>query len=188
MISLNLRNSVRLLLGAVWLAGQIFIIFYPQVPMIQRPAHLMLALGLVVLWKPMDVRWIGERLSRLMDFLLFSGVVASTIYYLLAAQRLTERMEGIDEIFSSDIVFGIVTIVVMLECVRRVVGWSLLGVLIVFLFYGFQGRFFPGWLKFQGFGYEEMIEILTMTANGILGITTETSLQFVFYKSFDCCF
>ncbi len=176
-----LVTTIRAILGAIWLAGQIYIIFYPQIPMIQRPLHLMLALGLVVLWKPLAIRWIGPRISRFVDLLLLSGVVASTGYYLFAANRLTERMESIDDIFVSDIAFGIITVMVILECVRRVVGWSLLGVLIAFLFYGFQGRWFPGWLKYQGFGYEEMIEILTMTANGVLGITTETSLQFVFY-------
>lgn len=176
-----LVNSVRLFIGAIWLAGQVYIIFYPTIPMVQRPLHLMLAMGLVILWKPHSVRWIGKGVSRVIDTVLFAGVIGSTIYYLYAANRLTERMEGIDDIFQSDIVFGIITLFVLLECVRRVVGWSLLGVLLAFLVYGFQGRLFPGWLKFQGFGHEEMIEILAMTANGILGITTETSLQFVFY-------
>lgn len=178
---MTLLSSVRLFIGAIWLSGQVYIIFYPTIPMIQRPLHLVLAMGLVLLWKPHSIPWIGKSISRVIDAVLFVGVIGSALYYIYAADRLTERMEGIDDIFRSDILFGIITLVVLLECVRRVVGWSLLGVLLVFLFYGFQGSLFPGWLKFQGFGYEEMIEILTMTANGILGITTETSLQFVFY-------
>ena len=178
---MSLLKSVRLFIGAIWMAGQVYIIFYPTIPMIQRPLHLLLAMGLVILWKPHSVRWIGKGVSRVIDAVLFVGVIGSTLYYLHDANRLTERMEGIDDIFQYDIVFGIITLIVMLECVRRVVGWSLLGVLLAFLVYGFQGQLFPGWLKFQGFGHEEMIEILTMTANGILGITTETSLQFVFY-------
>jgi TRAP-type uncharacterized transport system fused permease subunit len=39
----------------------------------------------------------------------------------------------------------------------------------------------PGWLNFSGFGIEAVVEMLTMSLNGILGITTETSVQFVFY-------
>ena len=161
---MSLLNSVRLFIGAIWLVGQVYIIFYPTIPMVQRPLHLMLAMGLVILWKPHSIRWIGKGVSRLIDAVLFVGVIGSTMYFLHSANRLTERMEGIDDIFQFDIVFGIITLVVLLECVRRVVGWSLLGVLLAFLAYGFQGRLFPGWLKFQGFGYEEMIEILTMTA------------------------
>jgi len=45
-------NSVRLFIGAIWMAGQVYIIFYPTIPMVQRPLHLMLAMGLVILWKP----------------------------------------------------------------------------------------------------------------------------------------
>ena len=50
-----------------------------------------------------------------------------------------------------------------------------------FLAYGFLGPWFPGWLKFQGFDPELYIEILTMTGHGLMGITTETSVTFVFY-------
>jgi TRAP transporter 4TM/12TM fusion protein len=69
----------------------------------------------------------------------------------------------------------------LLEGVRRCVGWSLLGLLLFTLGYGFAGRWFPGWSRFSGFSLEDATEILTMTANGVLGVTTETSVQFVFY-------
>ena len=61
-------------------------------------------------------------------------VVAGTAgYYLLSASRLTERIEGIDEIFAVDVACGILLILLLLEGVRRAVGWSLLSVLIIFL-------------------------------------------------------
>jgi TRAP transporter 4TM/12TM fusion protein len=177
----NLVTSLRIIIGTIWLFGQIFIIFNPFVPMVQRPMHLMLAMGLVILWKPLTLSWISDRFSRIIDIILFSGVVASTMYHIYSAARLTSRMETIDDIFPYDIVFGVIILIVLLECVRRVVGWSLLGVLLIFLSYGFLGSIFPGWLKFGGFDYKEMVEILFMTANGVYGIPNECSLQFVFY-------
>jgi TRAP transporter 4TM/12TM fusion protein len=39
----------------------------------------------------------------------------------------------------------------------------------------------PGWLQFQGFGFAEFIEIMTMTGHGLFGLTTETSVNLVFY-------
>lgn len=178
---MKLVTSLRVLIGTIWLFGQIFIIFNPFVPMIQRPMHLMLAMGLVILWKPLTLCWISDRLSRIIDVILFSGVIGSTMYHIYSAARLTSRMETIDEIFRYDIVFGAITLIVLLECVRRVVGWSLLTVLLFFLSYAFLGSIFPGWIKFGGFNYEEMVEILFMTANGVYGIPNECSLQFVFY-------
>jgi len=172
---------MRLTLSLIWLAGQIYIIYYPMLPLIQRPLHLLLALALVILWKPLKSKQLGTRICRLIDLVLLTGVVAATVYYMESAYRLTERMEGIDDILMRDVAFGIILVFIMMECVRRVVGWSLLGVIIAFLFYAFAGQWFPGWLHFGGFGLTEMVETLSMTANGVLGVTTETSIQFVFY-------
>ena len=69
----------------------------------------------------------------MIDLILLVGVVATAIYYLESATRLTERMEGIDDILVRDVIFGIVLVLIMMECVRRVVGWSLLGVILAFL-------------------------------------------------------
>jgi TRAP transporter 4TM/12TM fusion protein len=174
-------SVIRILLGTVWLAGQLYIITFPSIPMIQRPLHLMTAMALVILWTPLDAGRLGRMAGRIVDLLILASIAATTVYYMIEANRLTARMEGIDEVMTHDIVFGTVVIVVLMECVRRVVGWSLLGVIVAFLFYGFFGSWFPGWMEFSGFSFAEVIENFTMTANGILGITTATSVHFVFY-------
>lgn len=174
-------NGLRFLIGLGSLGFQLFIIFYPQVPMFQRPLHLTLAIILVILWTPLESARLGRKLCGLIDALLILVAMATLVYYMQDIVRLTSRMETIDDIFLYDKVLGLAVILVLLEAVRRIVGWMLLGVILFFLFYAFAGQWFPGWLAFQGFGFGEMIEILTMSANGILGITTATSVQFVFY-------
>jgi TRAP transporter 4TM/12TM fusion protein len=170
-------------LGAIclaWLGFQIWILFYPQPPLVQRPVHLISALAVLYLARPLFAD--GPRLWRnLTDGLALTGIAAFAVYIALSASRLTERMETIDPVFAYDVVCGLVVLLLLFEGVRRTVGWSLLSVLLVFFAYGFLGAVFPGWLYFRGFGIEEATEILTMTTNGVLGITTATSLQFVFY-------
>jgi TRAP-type uncharacterized transport system fused permease subunit len=90
-------------------------------------------------------------------------------------------MEGVDPVLPQDVAFGILIVVLLLEGVRRAVGWSLLNVLLVFLGYAVMGSYLSGWIGFSGFTLDEIIEILTMSTHGILGITTDTSVQFVFY-------
>ena len=90
-------------------------------------------------------------------------------------------MEGVDPVLAVDIVFGLLLLALLLEGVRRAVGWPLLAVLLAFLAYGFAGAWMPGWLNFSGFELSEAVEILTLSLNGVLGITTSTSVQFVFY-------
>ena len=176
-----LVRVARVVLGLAWLAFQLYIISYPQAPLVQRPLHLVLAMALLLLWTPLVSGRAPRGVTSLIDGVLLLGVLAAGAYYLVSATRLTERMEGIDPILTLDMVFGVLVVVILLECVRRVVGWSLLSVLLLFLAYAFVGEWAPGWLRFSGFEFEQTVEILTMSLNGILGITTETSLQFVFY-------
>ncbi len=181
---MNLAKNVdqlRFLFGLSSIGFQVFIIFYPQVPMFQRPLHLTLAIILVLLWTPLESERLGPKIRGVIDAVLVGVAVSALVYYMQDIERLTSRMETVDDVFLYDKIMGFALILVLLEAVRRIVGWMLLGVILFFVLYAFAGKWFPGWLAFQGFNFEEMIEILTMSANGILGITTATSVQFVFY-------
>ncbi len=173
----TLVRMLRIVLGLGWIAFQTYIVFYPQAPLVERPFHLVFAVILLFLWTPLP----AARGGRFGDVAVIVSAFATGVYYLLSSQRLSDRMEGIDPIFGVDVFFGILAVLLLLEGVRRTVGWSLLGVLLLFLGYAFVGDWFPGWLRFSGFGLEETVEILSMSLNGILGITTDTSVRFVFY-------
>ena len=164
--------SPRWLVAAAWLAFQLYILYDPLPLQISRPVHICLALATVFLWR---------NSGPLMDWALLGATAAVLGYYLWAWRRLYERMENVDAVLPVDLAMGTLVLLVIAEAVRRVVGWSLLWVIIGFVAYGFLGRWFPGWLSFQGFGYELFIEFMTMATHGILGITTETSVNFVFY-------
>jgi TRAP transporter 4TM/12TM fusion protein len=164
--------SPRWLIAAAWLGFQLYILYDPLPLQIARPVHICLALATVFLWRGTN---------RFVDWSFLSAIGAVLVYYLWSWQRLYERMENVDVVLPVDLVMGTLVLLVIAEAVRRVVGWGLLWVIIVFVAYGFLGRWFPGWLSFQGFGYELFIEFMTMATHGILGITTETSVNFVFY-------
>ncbi|HET7671509.1 MAG TPA: TRAP transporter fused permease subunit [Burkholderiales bacterium] len=163
---------LRRALGFAWFAAQMTIAFSPQIPMLERTLHVMVAMLLVFLWLPRQ-RWL--------DALLVAAAAATTVYYALNFRYLTERMENVDPVLPVDQVFGLLTLILLLEAVRRVLGWNLFAVVMVFIVYGFTAHWMPGWLHFHGFGFAEFIEIMTMTGHGIFGITTETSVNIVFY-------
>ncbi len=178
-----------LVLGLSWVAFQTLIMFYPQQPLIQRPLHLGFALALTILWRPLR-RTRRAKLAPVIDGVLVVSVVAIVAYFMAAADRLVGRMEFVDPILAVDVAFGVLTVVILLECVRRVIGWSLLGVILAFLVYAFLGKVWSGWVhvewvpelfRFSGFTLSEAAENFTMKANGVLGITTYTSVLFVFY-------
>ena len=176
----TLRPILRLVLGIGWIAFQVYVLFQPQAPMLERAVHLTLAATILFLWFPARSERFRQ-LLRVLDVLVLSSALGVGAYYSLSARRLAERMEGVDPVFAVDILVGILLVALLLEAVRRVVGWSLVAVLVAFLAYASVGQWAPGWLRFSGFGLQEAIEILSMSLNGILGITTATSVQFVFY-------
>jgi len=169
--------AFRSALALAWLVFQMYIMFEPLHPMVARSTHVFIAIVAAFLWQPL-----GERAwQKALDWLLMLAAFATLGYYLVSQNRLIERMENVDPVLLQDMVFGILAILLILEATRRVIGWSLLGVILGFIAYGFLGPWFPGWLKFQGFDPELYIEILTMAGHGIMGITTETSVTFVYY-------
>lgn len=175
-------NSWVLLAVCVsWLAFQLYLLFHPIQPILARPFHLCFALAAFYLWdwkqKPRNTA-LRTMACNIMPLAIVS---ATALYYLLEANRFTTRMEGVDPVFARDIVFCLLLLLTLLEAVRRTVGWSLLSVIILFVFYGFAGPYFPGQLAFSGLSLREFTEIMAMSLEGLFGITTQTSLELVFY-------
>ena len=166
--------------GCVFIAFQAWILDAPQQPLFERPIHLGAALILLFLYKPL-----GGPLPRAarvaIDLMLIAASVAVTAYYLVDFDRLTSRMENVDPVLGRDILAGIALVALLLEGARRAVGMILVYVLVVFIAYAFWGNLLPGWIGFRGFGLPAAIEISTMSTAGVLGITTSTSVGFIFY-------
>ncbi|MDA7510529.1 TRAP transporter fused permease subunit [Verrucomicrobia bacterium] len=186
----NWRNSALTLVGAFWIGFQIYILIRPQMPLVERPIHLVCALAILLLVHPLVSSGVLKWPSRLFEALFAIGIISTLIYYLTQGTRLSERMEGIDEVLLIDKIMGGFLLIALLEGVRRLIGWMLLSVLLLFIGFAFVGQWLPDWtsdsripelFQYDGMLYEELLESLTMTANGLLGITTSTSVGLVFY-------
>lgn len=170
--------SPRYVVALAWLVFQLYILYDPLLLQVARPMHICFAVATVFLWQPLEGSGIWRRVT---DWLLLIATFSVLGYYLLDFNRLYTRMENVDDVLNRDVLFGVLALGIVFEAARRVVGWSLLWVIIGFVAYGFLGRWFPGWLYFQGFEFRLFIEIVTMATHGILGVTTETSVNFVWY-------
>jgi len=173
---------IRFLLSLTWIAFQVYIIVNPAVaPMVQRPLHVMFAVSLVFLFRPLRAKGPLQLPLRVGDLLAAAAPLAIGAYFLRHAQRLQTRIIMIDPVFPADVLLCILLVVLLLEGVRRTVGWSLLAVVGFFLLYGWFGRLFPGWLRFDGIHLNDYAEMLFLSDSGIFGIPVETSLLYVFY-------
>ena len=188
----NTVLNTRFVLGMVWIVYQAIILLHPVHPMVQRFSHLVFALAVLMLGRPLepDIKNLGTRTRKGLDAGLFVCLVSVTIYFIFSIERLSTRMEAVDPIYPMDVILSLLLILLVMECVRRVVGWSLGAVILVFLGFGFVGRLIPSWtqwswlpelFKFSGFTLSEAVENFALTPNGLLGVTTATSVNFVFY-------
>lgn len=174
-------KSLAFVVGLALTAFQIWLLFNPQQPLFERPVHLVAALILLFLYQPLQITAFPNWLNRAIDVALIALTLAVGWYYLAGFERLTTRMENVSPIFPIDIAAGAALVFLLLEGSRRAVGWILVWVLLAFIAYAFYGNVLPGWLKFRGFDVEAATEITTMTTAGVLGITTSTSVSFIFY-------
>jgi TRAP transporter 4TM/12TM fusion protein len=178
--SMRIFRDVRFWIGLALVGFQYWILIHPQPPLVARPVHLVLALLLVFLWNPLtDVR-MPVWLRRGIDAVIIGGTAAFTIYYWLSLTRIQDRIENVDAVFTQDIVFGVIFVLLLMEGVRRTTGWILVWVILAFIAYGALAFVLP-FGGFRGFALGEFVEILMLTTSGIFGVTTETSVTFVFY-------
>lgn len=173
-------STVTAVIAIGWVIYQVYIFLYPQVPLIQRPIHVVFALALTFLAIPLTKGDFGKKL-RWMDwvFAAFAGCIG--LYFVLDSDRLLNRMAYIDPVLTRDSILCLIFTGFLLEGTRRTAGISLFYVLAFFIVYAFLGSWFPGWLQFKGMNFEQFTDIMFLSDNGIFGIPAGVSVDFIFY-------
>lgn len=79
-----------------------------------------------------------------------------------------------------DMFFGIVSIVLIFELTRRVVGWPLLIIAFAFLAYCFFGQHLPSPFSHRGYDLERIATTLFMSKNGLFGVPLKVTTNFIY--------
>jgi len=115
--------------------------------------------------------------GRVLGWLLgLTGFVFSLYHWVFEAD-LTQRA---GELIPMDWVIGVVTVVLVFEAARRVMGWGLPIICGVFLLYGLFGQYLPGDLAHRGFGVDQIVSTLGFGTEGIYGTPTYVSSSYIF--------
>lgn len=78
-----------------------------------------------------------------------------------------------------DLLFGTITILLVLEATRRTVGNALLILVVAFLVYAFVGPWLPPPFTHRGYDLTRIVGQLYMTLEGIFGVPLEVSATFI---------
>ena len=144
--------------------------FSPLSSSIVRAVHVGFLLVLVfVLYPPLRERWLGWATG--------AAAFAAALYHWVFEADLVQRA---GDMTSSDMVVGIVTIVLVFEAARRIMGSALPLICLAFLLYGLFGQYLPGDLAHRGYGLDQIVSQLGFGTEGIYGTPTYVSSSYIF--------
>ena len=103
--------------------------------------------------------------------------VATALYQWVFEADLIQRS---GDLTTSDIVVGLILIILVFEAARRVMGIALPIICGVFLAYGLLGEYLPGELAHRGYGYDQIINQLAFGTEGLYGTPTYVSATYIF--------
>jgi TRAP transporter 4TM/12TM fusion protein len=84
------------------------------------------------------------------------------------------------DLTTADMVVGTLTIVLVFEAARRIMGFALPLICLMFLAYGVFGQYLPGELAHRGYGLDQIVGQLGFGTEGIYGTPTYVSSSYIF--------
>jgi len=83
--------------------------------------------------------------------------------------KFPEISNSLGDIYTERVILGSITVILLAEACRRLVGWPLVIIASVFIFYAFFAYLFPGDFYGRGWSIGRLATYLYLDANGIIG-------------------
>lgn len=160
-----------------WSLYQLYIVLDPTNSAYVRSIHL--AFAMVLAFSMYAIRKINSLKSTITWYdLLFAALGATVVLYQWYAYTDLAMRSG--SWTSLDVIVGVLTILIVLEASRRVMGLPLMCVAIVFLAYDHFGPYLPDIIAHKGASLNKIVGQMVLTTEGIFGVPLGVSASFVF--------
>ncbi len=158
-------------LGAGLSLFAIFWVFQPLAPQVYRPAFLAVALLLTF------VVFGRAKRPTAADYVV-AVLALLAIGYAVFTPDLVRRAARPETL---DILFGVASILLVLEATRRTTGWALPGICLAFLFYAYFGGLLPDWTQIghKGYGIDRIVGQSYMGLEGIFGVPLDVAATYI---------
>ncbi len=148
----------------------------PIIRQVHLARHLLFILVLSFMLYPGTSRSLRRASPSLWDLILVIASVAALGYILVDFEAFIYRSYQMTVL---DKIFGVITILLVLEATRRTVGIALLITVIAFLAYAFVGPWLPEPWTHKGYDWVRIVGQLYITLEGIFGVPLEVSATFI---------
>ncbi|WP_059104503.1 TRAP transporter permease [Shouchella shacheensis] len=145
--------------------------------LIHRSFHVSIVLILVFLLYPPFKKAAKNQTIPWYDVLFAASALSTTVYIMYAYDDLVQR-GGLPN--TVDLIFGTILIVLVLEAARRLTGWGLPALAILFLLYGLFGRELPGIFRHRGYEWQDLVNFMYVTTEGVYGTAIGVSATYIF--------
>jgi len=167
------------LIAIAWSLFQVYAVLVGFLhPLILYPIHVTFAVSLVFLNFPASKE---KKAGKVLDAFLVIFTFAIGLYLILNFPRFSTRIPFVHSPTSLDILFGVSLVVLLMEASRRTVGLSLTIIALLFIAYGFAGKYMPGLLAHRGLPLDRFVDLQVLSPNGIFGLPIGVSAELVFY-------
>jgi len=149
--------------------------FGPPFAVLFRNIHWMLLAVLIFLVYPIRKKRVTSR-PGLFDLLCVALSLVVGFYLWLNWSAIAARAGAP---ITADIILGALLVLLVFEAARRTVGWPIILVSVLFLFYAYFGQAMPGMLAHRGYSIARIFPYLYLTDAGIFGIPLGVSARFI---------
>jgi len=168
-----LGTVIRRVAGGIAIAMSLYHMWFaasaPPEAMIFRGTHLLFALVLVFLYVPV-LRREGPRRLLWLDLAFVVASAVAVGYIFVTYDSIVNRIIYIDELTAWDKAMAVLTVVLVLDASRRMIGWALPVTAMVFLGYA---------LTWGGVKVPALLEQMYLSTDGIFGSTLGVSASYV---------
>jgi TRAP transporter 4TM/12TM fusion protein len=98
-------------------------------------------------------------------------------YFVLKYPEMVTRAGAASQ---SDLVMGVLAVLIALEITRRATGWILTGLGLLAILYTFEGPRMPGLLRHGGYSLERFSATMYTSFNGVFGVVADIFATYVF--------
>ncbi|HEY8541126.1 MAG TPA: TRAP transporter fused permease subunit, partial [Pseudothermotoga sp.] len=188
----ELRGWQRWVVGVWLVATALFHLYTATVgilqPRLQRGAHLLLLLPMAFLLYPATKKSPKDRFTVLDITLAILSTIPS-LYLMIYNNSLNMRFERVDPLTTTQIILGIIIIILLLEAIRRAVVPAMTILLIAMMAYVYIAPYLPGifYNKPMKLGrFVEMFYLITDSGiyGSITGISATVVAMFVIFGAF----
>ena len=149
----------------------------PPTNIVFLPIHLMTTLAILFLVHPLGRQW-SEPLvpASAVDLLCVAACFAIAVYFLDQIEDYQLRLADLRPV---DRVASIALVVLVLEAVRRTVGWALIVIALFFCFHALTANYFPGVFFGPPISFESLLQTLLFGDTGLFGIPIFVMAQYI---------